>query len=71
MNELWPFSLNVSQLLLNDVRQEYVLSLYIGRMWDAHANRRKRGKVLAVITHAQSIAIDYRNNSTYYANTWL
>lgn len=38
-----PSSLSVSQLLLNTVRQR-MLTLYMGRMWDAHANRRKRGR---------------------------
>jgi len=43
-----------------------MLTLYIRRTWDVHANRRKRGKFLVVITHTQSITIAYgryRNNS--------
>lgn len=52
-------SLNVSQLLLNDVRQDTNF-IYMGCMWDVYANCRKRGKLSMVITH--TITITYRNN---------
>lgn len=35
----------------------------MGRMWDAHANRRKREKFSAVISHVQSFTFTYKNNS--------
>lgn len=62
---IMPSSFNVSQLLLNDVHQD-MLTLHIGRMWDAHANHRKRGKC-SMVQFIQNQLQSFAKTRQYYA----